>query len=134
MLAADAPLRVLLVDGSPAIRDLARRYLLTQIQVAGLDSAANCSEAAVAIQTRSPNVILVEYQLSDCAGPEAIAHLRRLAPTAGIVAIALFRDGADYRRLVQAAGADELVDKACFTTDLVPTIWQALRAHGQRWD
>ena len=125
-----AQLPVLLVGDSPSLL----RILVQQLDNDGqgeLDvvGTALCGKEALAkAQVLRPQVIILDLAIPDLPGLDAIPHLRRILPEAGIIALTLL-DSERYRQAALAIGANELVSKTRLAIDLLP----AIRRLGEPW-
>ncbi len=86
-------------------------------------------QALAQAQEVRTHVILLDLNASSQVGLQTISRLRNSMPELGIIVLSsLETEG--YRRAVLAAGADDLVLKTSFTTDLVPAIERIMQGGG----
>ena len=111
-------IRVLLLDDNQAFLRVANTFLRRQHELTVVGAMCGVEEALIQVQDLRPQVILIGL---DRPGLEAISHLRKVLPGAGIIALALL-EGDTYRGAVLAAGADDLVSKVELTAELLPVI------------
>jgi signal transduction histidine kinase len=133
--AAAKPLRVVIVDDTPDLRDLLRMAL----ESGGFDVVAEAGDGAEAIEVARahvPDVILLDLAMPVMDGLEALPTLRELCPDAKIVVLSGF-GAAQMTRRAMAAGADGYLQKGVplrtildyvrdVTTDDVPHAPRAL--------
>ena len=133
--AAAKPLRVVIVDDTPDLRDLLRMAL----ESGGFDVVAEAGDGAEAIEVARvhlPDVILLDLAMPVMDGLEALPTLRELCPDAKIVVLSGF-GAAQMTRRAMAAGADGYLQKGVplrtildyvrdVTTDDVPHTPRAL--------
>ena len=133
--AAAEPLRVVIVDDTPDLRDLLRMAL----ESGGFNVVAEAGDGAEAIEVARahvPDVILLDLAMPVMDGLEALPTLRELCPDAKIVVLSGF-GAAQMTRRAMAAGADGYLQKGVplrtildyvrdVTTDDVPHAPRAL--------
>lgn len=103
-----APLRVLVVDDHPVVRE-GLRSMLTCDAVTVVGDAGTCDEALRAIERLAPDVVLLDMQLPDSDG---LAVLRGVAHTANrpaVLVLSMHDDPALVRRAMQAGAAGYLL-------------------------
>jgi DNA-binding NarL/FixJ family response regulator len=121
------PARVLLVDDNPAFLRVANSLLQRYDEVVVVGAVDRGEETVTQAQKLQPHVVLIDLEMPDQTGLEAIPNLRAMMPQVGIIALTLLDDTA-YRRVVLAAGADDLVSKSALTTTLLPAIRRVTQA------
>src|SRR5215207_5729520 len=86
------PIRVLIADDHTLFRDGLRALLasIADIQVVG--EASSGKEALKLATELQPDVILMDIQMPDLNGIEAMRHILRASPHIGIVMLTMFRD------------------------------------------
>jgi DNA-binding NarL/FixJ family response regulator len=118
-----APIRVLCVDDHQIVREglamLIGRH--EDMAVAGL--AGSAAEAIRLFETLRPDVTIMDLQLGEMTGVDAITAIRKLDPAARIVVLTMFHGDEDIFRAL-AAGAASYVVKDMAFADLVETIRQ----------
>ncbi len=120
-------IRVLLVDDSPVFLSIAARFLklFPGLDVVGVADGGN---AALAEAGRlRPDLILIDLNMDDLPGLDAIPRLRQMIPECKIIALTLM-DAATHRQASLDAGADEFVAKAAMEVDLFPSIQRIFSA------
>jgi len=109
-------LRLLLVDASADFLLAERSYFSLDERILLVGHARTCDEAiAVAVRT-APDLAIVDLLVPPVGGLELASRIRRLQPQATILVTAV-REGAEYARAAQAAGADGFVSKAAFCAE-----------------
>jgi DNA-binding NarL/FixJ family response regulator len=120
---AVSPIRVLCVDDHQIVREglamLISRY--EDMTVAGL--AGSGAEAVRLFDALRPDVTIMDLQLGEMSGLEAITAIRTLDAAARIVVLTMFHGDEDVYRAL-AAGAASYVVKDMAFADLVHTIRQ----------
>jgi DNA-binding NarL/FixJ family response regulator len=114
-------IRVLLVDDQAVVRRAlcGRFHLEPDLQVVG--EASTGREAVTLAQTLSPDVVLMDIEMSEMDGIEATAALRRVVPQSAVVILSIYND-AQTRERAQAAGAVAFVEKRGVTDSLLSAI------------
>jgi CheY-like chemotaxis protein len=104
------PIRVLVVDDNPINLDLATFVL--RAHGFSVDSAGSAEQAVVRTATFVPDVILMDIQMPDVDGIEAVRRLRQDPLTRGVVVIAFtaYAMKGDEQKLM-AAGCDGYIAK-----------------------
>jgi CheY-like chemotaxis protein len=118
---------ILLVDDSPDFLKVASRFLrlLPGLSVAGVaDGGYAALTQAAALK---PDLVLIDLNMDDLSGLEAIPRLRALLPEARIIALTMM-EASSHRQAALDAGADEFVTKARMETDLLPSIEQVMQS------
>ena len=114
-------IRVLLVDDQAVVRRAlrVRFHLEPDLQVVG--EASTGREALRLAQSLTPDVVLMDVEMSEMDGIEATAALR-LAVSQSAVVILSIHDDAQTRGRAQAAGAVACVEKRGETETLLSAI------------
>lgn len=106
---AEKPLRVLIVDDTPDLRDLLRLALESD----GFDVVAEAGDGREGIDVarlQRPDVILLDLAMPVMDGLEALPTLRQVCPEAKIIVLSGF-GAAQMTRRALAAGADGYLQK-----------------------
>ncbi|GAB4367837.1 MAG: hypothetical protein Kow0062_00510 [Acidobacteriota bacterium] len=104
------PIRVLVVDDSPAFLEAARALVEHEPGLDLAGTAADGREALAACVRLRPDLVLIDAFMPGLDGFEATRELRRAGATVRIVVISLNDDPA-LRAASRAAGADAFVPK-----------------------
>jgi DNA-binding NarL/FixJ family response regulator len=114
--------RVLIVDDHPQFRAIARELLEgAGYVVAG--EATGASEALTAVAAESPDVVLLDVQLSDGNGFDVASALSR-DPNGPIVVLVSSRSEEDYGRRVTRCGARGFVSKSRLSASTLAGVLQ----------
>jgi len=97
------PIRLLVADDHPVVRDGLRAMLATQPDMDLVGEAATGAEAVAHARALRPDVVLMDLQMPDLDGPAAIAALREQAPEVRVLVLTTFGTDADITRAVDAA-------------------------------
>ncbi|MDE0802144.1 MAG: PAS domain S-box protein [Acidimicrobiales bacterium] len=124
------PRTVLVVD------DDADMLLLCRMQLSGhgLDvvSASSGAEAVLAAREHRPDVIVLDYTLSDMDGPEVVEALRSRTDSAAPVVMLTARTGIEDQEAAWAAGIFDYVIKPFDESRLTEAVDAALAPDGER--
>jgi CheY-like chemotaxis protein len=114
---------VLLVDDAPDTRWMYGRYF----EYSGLDvtTASDGMEALRSIDSRRPDVIVLDLAMPLITGWDVIRELRASPMTRAVPIIAL--SGQDATESALAAGADSYCAKPCTPADLLRLVLRLLR-------
>jgi DNA-binding NarL/FixJ family response regulator len=107
---AEHPLRILVVEPDVILRSALLAFLEALDDLVPVGSTSTITEAIQICQTLSPEVILMEIQLPDMKGIEAIRHLRQQCPGVAIVVLTSANQS-DLMRDALLAGATGWLEK-----------------------
>lgn len=112
---------VLLVDDHVLLREGVRAVIDTQDDIAILGEAAGGAEAIAQYALLRPDIVLMDLQMGDMSGVEAIAAIRADHPDARIIVLTTYSgDGRAVRAL--RAGAMGYLLKGSLRTELLAAI------------
>jgi DNA-binding NarL/FixJ family response regulator len=106
------PIRLLIADDHPVVRDGLRAMLATQPDMELVGEAATGTEAVTHARALRPDVVLMDLQMPDLDGPAAIATLREQAPEVRVLVLTTFGTDADITRAVDAGATGYLLKDA----------------------
>ena len=118
--------RVLVVDDTESVRILLKRALPTH----GFDviaEAKNATEGIEMAKAEQPDVIVLDMQMPDITGAEAIAPLKAEAPNARIVIYSSEEERLIRKRVIDL-GADTFVDKMAPIREMAAEINRVLES------
>ncbi|HYG44122.1 MAG TPA: response regulator transcription factor [Bordetella sp.] len=124
------PIRVLVVDDHPLLREGITAVLATQPDIVLAGEAANGSEALQQFRTLQPDVTLMDLQMPLMDGMQAIQAIRSEFPFARIAILTTYRGDARALQAIRA-GAFGYLLKSSLRKDLLAAI-RALAA-GERY-
>jgi DNA-binding NarL/FixJ family response regulator len=107
-----APIRLLIADDHPVVRDGLRAMLATQPDMELVGEAATGAEAVAIARALGPDVVLMDLQMPDLDGPSAIATLREQAPAVRVLVLTTYSTDADITRAVDAGATGYLLKDA----------------------
>ena len=106
------PIRLLIADDHPVVRDGLRAMLATQPDMELVGEAATGTEAVAHARALRPDVVLMDLQMPDLDGPAAIATLREQAPEVRVLVLTTYGTDADITRAVDAGATGYLLKDA----------------------
>jgi DNA-binding NarL/FixJ family response regulator len=107
-----APIRLLIADDHPVVRDGLRAMLATQPDMELVGEAATGTEAVQRARALRPDVVLMDLQMPGLDGPGAIAALREQAPGVRVLVLTTYGTDADITRAVDAGVTGYLLKDA----------------------
>lgn len=103
-LPSEAPLRMLIVDDHPMVREGLRSMLAGEaVEIVG--EAGDGAEALRRAEALAPEVILLDLELPDMDGLSVLRRIREAAPAAAVLVVTMHEDPGLVRRAVQAGAA-----------------------------
>jgi DNA-binding NarL/FixJ family response regulator len=106
------PIRLLIADDHPVVRDGLRAMLATQPDMELVGEAATGTQAVAQAQALQPDVVLMDLQMPDLDGPGAIASLRQQAPEVRVLVLTTYGTDADITRAIDAGATGYLLKDA----------------------
>jgi DNA-binding NarL/FixJ family response regulator len=106
------PIRLLIADDHPVVRDGLRAMLSTQPDMELVGEATTGTEAVERARALRPDVVLMDLQMPGLDGPGAIAILREQAPEVGVLVLTTYGTDADITRAVEAGATGYLLKDA----------------------
>ncbi|WP_233222140.1 response regulator [Sphingomonas deserti] len=116
-----APIRVLVVDDHPMMREGIVAVLARQDDMVVVGQAADGAEAIDMFRSVRPDITLMDVQMRGLGGIEAIEQIRAEAPAAQIVVLTTYPGDTLALRALRAGAAGYLL-KSCIRKDLLDTI------------
>nr|WP_315383508.1 response regulator transcription factor [uncultured Sphingomonas sp.] len=121
MRSADRPIRVLIVDDHPMVRDGIAALLAREPDMTTVGEAEDGKEAVDRFVALAPDVTLMDVQMPGAGGIEAIEAIRRLSPSAAILVLTTYPGDAQAVSAMRA-GASGYLLKNCIRKDLLDAI------------
>lgn len=115
-------MRVLLVDDQRLLCDALQLLIATRHPDIVLDVAANETAAAVALQARRHELVMLDWWLGSCDAARCFEHLREVAPTARIVVLSADESPATVAQALELGAAGFLPKSMLGTDELVDAI------------
>src|SRR6185312_4832361 len=115
-----SPMRILLVDDEPALRELLRATF--EGADVSVDEAATGLEAEARIRRRRPDVVVLDLRMPEMDGAELCRRLKADPRTSEIPIVLLTGADGEEAREAQRAGAAALVRKPFSPLDLLAVV------------
>ena len=119
-------IRILSADDHPLLREGVGALIASQRDMRLVAEASNGREAVEQFRSHRPDITLMDLQMPDMSGIDAIIAIRSEFPDARIIVLTTYAGDALCQRAMQA-GAQAYVLKGNVRTDLLDTI-RAVRA------
>ena len=123
-----SPITVLCVDDHPVLREGIAAMLANQPDIVLAGEASTGREAIQRYRALLPGVVLMDLQMPDMSGIDAIVAIRKEYPTARIVVLTAYKGDAQILRALSAGAAGYLL-KSTMRKELVETIRSVHAGH-----
>src|SRR5215210_1151515 len=90
MAATPAPIRILVVDDHPIVRDGLLAILGTQTDFAVIGEVGTGADAVRLSHTLKPDVVLLDLEMPGMDGVEALQQMRKLCPAVRVIVLTAF--------------------------------------------
>ena len=118
---ANRPIRVLIVDDHPMVRDGIAGLLARQPDMEAVGEASDGAGAVARFRELAPDVTLMDVQMQGMGGIEAIEKIRCLSPEARILVLTTYAGDVQAIRAMRAGAAGYLL-KNCVRKELADAI------------
>jgi DNA-binding NarL/FixJ family response regulator len=116
-----APIRVLVADDHPVVRNGLAGVIAQQPELALVAEAANGRQALEKYREHRPDVVLMDLRMPDMDGVSAIGAIREEFPDARILALTTYEGDVDIHRALEAGARGYLI-KDMLLTDVLSAI------------
>jgi DNA-binding NarL/FixJ family response regulator len=106
------PIRLLIVDDHPVVRDGLRGLFADDLDFQVVGEAANGAEAVAQVERLGADVVLMDLRMPEMGGVEAIARLRRTAPAVRVLVLTTYDTDSDVLPAIEAGATGYLLKDA----------------------
>ena len=110
-----APIRVLVADDHPVVRNGLAGVIAQQPELALVAEAANGRQALECFREHRPDVVLMDLRMPEMDGVAAIAAIRAEFPDARILALTTYEGDVDIHRALEAGARGYLIKDMLLT-------------------
>jgi DNA-binding NarL/FixJ family response regulator len=121
MTRSNGPIKVLAVDDHPLVREGIGAVIASEPDIALVAEAANGREAIECFRTHHPEVTLMDLQMPQMSGFDAMIKIREEFPSARIIVLTTYHGDIQALRAIRAGAAGYLL-KSMVRRELVDTI------------
>jgi len=116
-----SPIRILVVDDHPVVRAGIQALITGHADMVVVAQAANGREAIQHFRTHHPDVTLMDIQMPEMGGLDALIAIRNESPEARIIMLTTYAGDAQVMRAIKA-GAQGYLLKSALSRELLDTI------------
>ena len=112
MSAPRRPIRLLLADDHPVVRDGLRGVFADDPDFEVVGEAANGAEAVARVERLGADVVLMDLRMPELGGVEAIRRLRETAPSVRVLVLTTYDTDSDVLPAIEAGATGYLLKDA----------------------
>jgi DNA-binding NarL/FixJ family response regulator len=106
------PIRLLLADDHPVVRDGLRGVFADDPDFEVVGEAANGAEAVARVERGGADVVLMDLRMPEMGGVEAIRRLRETAPSVAVLVLTTYDTDSDVLPAIEAGATGYLLKDA----------------------
>ena len=106
------PIRLLIVDDHPVVRDGLRGLFADDPDFQVVGEAANGAEAVARVERLGADVVLMDLRMPEMGGVDAITRLRRTAPGVRVLVLTTYDTDSDVLPAIEAGATGYLLKDA----------------------
>ncbi len=125
-MASFKPIRVLVAEDEPLIRDLVVEILSTEADLELTGAAADADEAIAMAEADRPDIALLDVRMPGGGGVRAAREIRRSSPVTRIIALSALQDRVSVDEMLEAGAVSYLL-KGTPVDDIVDAIRRVAR-------
>ena len=115
------PIRIIIVDDHPVVREGVAALVSGQADMSMVGQASNGREAIQQFRLHHPDVVLMDLQMPEMNGLDALIAIRDEAPEARVIVLTTYAGDTQVSRAIKA-GARGYLLKSALHKDLLETI------------
>jgi DNA-binding NarL/FixJ family response regulator len=112
MTGPGGPIRLLIVDDHPVVRDGLRGLFADDPDFQVVGEAANGAEAVARVERVGADVVLMDLRMPEMGGVEAIERLRKVSPAVRVLVLTTYDTDSDVLPAVEAGATGYLLKDA----------------------
>ena len=124
-----SPIRVLIIDDHPGVRDGLKNLLSTAKDLVVVGEAGSGAEAIELVATQNPDIVLLDIELPDLRGDIVMRHIHDMQPDMKVLAVSSYSDR-DYILGMMQYGAAGYITKEEAPTMLKDAIRNIVNDNG----